>query len=108
MSAQDNLSSSQFKSHLEWPVETFVKLYKPSEYGGNWAEVPGHRLFGRAGAERQTSLEESVKSEGIKEPISVDRMSQRVTDGHHRVVAAMKSGQPIKFTDPNNPFRNNS
>jgi ParB-like chromosome segregation protein Spo0J len=65
-------------------------------------------LFGRAGAERQASLEESVKSEGIKEPISVDRMSQRVTDGHHRVVAALKSGQPIKFQDPNNPYRSSS
>jgi hypothetical protein len=107
MSAQDNLSSEQFNSHLEWPVETFTKLYKPSEYGNNWEEVPGHRLFGRAGAERQALLEESVKSEGIKEPISVDRMSQRVTDGHHRVIAAMKSGQPIKFQDPNNPYRSN-
>ena len=107
MSAQDNLSSEQFNSHLEWPVETFTKLYKPSEYGNNWEEVPGHRLFNRAGAERQTALEESVKSEGIKEPISVDRMSQRVTDGHHRVIAAMKSGQPIKFQDPNNPYRSN-
>jgi hypothetical protein len=107
MSAQDNLSSEQFNSHLEWPVETFTKLYKPSEYGNNWEEVPGHRLFGRAGAERQALLEESVKSEGIKEPISVDRMSQRVTDGHHRVIASMKSGQPIKFQDPNNPYRSN-
>jgi hypothetical protein len=108
MSAQDNLSEGQFKSHMEWPAASFTKLFKPSEYGSNWSEVPGHRLFNRAGAERQTALEESVKSEGIKEPISVDRMSQRVTDGHHRVIAAMKTGQPIKFTDPNNPYRNNS
>jgi len=105
MAASDHLSKEQFEAHLEWPAETFTKLYKPSEYGTTWAEVPGHRLFGRAGAERQASLEESVKNEGIKEPISVDRMSQRVTDGHHRVIAALRSGQPIKFQDPNNPYR---
>ena len=107
MSAQDNLSKGQFGEHMEWPAESFTKLFKPSEYGNNWQEVSGHRLFWRAGVEKQTALEESVKNEGIKEPVSVNRMSGRVTDGHHRVIAAIKSGQPIKFDDPDNPYRKN-
>lgn len=93
-----NLNEKQFSKHLEWPVKDFTSLYNPSEYGSNWQEVPGHRLFWmRGGVEKQTALEDSIKEEGMRDPITVNRYSMRVTDGHHRVIAALKHDKPVKF-----------
>jgi ParB-like chromosome segregation protein Spo0J len=40
-------------------------------------------------------LEESIKSEGIQKPVTVDRWSSRVVDGHHRASIALRHGLDI-------------
>jgi len=70
-------------------------MYKPSEYGENWTDVPSSRRFHMMPEGEMAKLEESIKSEGIQKPVTVDRWSSRVVDGHHRASIALRHGLDI-------------
>lgn len=84
-------------SHMPiFSAEQFKGIYKPSEYGMTWDEVPRHRLFHmRMTKDALNDMESSIKSEGIKVPVKVDRMVGKVVDGHHRAAIALRHGLDI-------------
>jgi ParB-like chromosome segregation protein Spo0J len=77
-------------------AEQFKNIYKPSEYGEHWNEVPQSRLFHmRMTPDALNAMENSIKSEGIQVPVKVDRMVGKVVDGHHRAAIALRHGLSI-------------
>lgn len=76
----------------------FTRIYKPSEYGETWSDVPHDPEFHHVADESNFSHEdmvESLKMTGMQVPVQVYK--GHVVDGHHRVVAAIDANVPIKF-----------
>lgn len=78
----------------------FMEQVIPREYKPNWEDVSSTPNFNKN--YDFPSLVESVKSEGIKNPITVikhskDNATGIVFDGHHRVAAAIKAGVDIPY-----------
>lgn len=85
MSAHDHLSSEQF-----------TRRYRPLDYADRWADVPHSQEW-----VGDKDLQQSVAEHGIQTPVSVHK--GYVTEGHHRVVAAMRTGQPVPYVEPGHP-----
>lgn len=83
-------------------AEQFKKTIQPSEYGQTWNDVPASNLFHARGKEKMTELEESIKTEGVKKPVLVDRDAGfKVVNGHHRAAIALHYGLdiPVEFKE---------
>lgn len=80
------------------PSRQFSQIFKPSEYGATWSEVPHNEDFNKVVDEQNFShkdMMESLQKAGMKEPVSVYK--GHVVDGHHRVAAAIDSGTPVRW-----------
>ncbi|KQP63096.1 hypothetical protein [Nocardioides sp. Leaf285] len=90
------------------PAEAFVERFAPGEYDLTlgWDGTEDHPAFlqpnplnpGRIHAETWDAFVADVAVNGIREPVEVDSYSEEVSEGHHRVVAALRTGQPVRFT----------
>lgn len=86
----------------------FAERFGPGEYqrsGAGWDEVADHPAFLEENPFNSDRIHEGtwdafvadVARNGIAEPVSVDSYSEELAEGHHRVVAALRAGQPIRF-----------
>lgn len=92
------------------PVTEFTKRFPPGEYDtrngdADWDEVKNHPNFheqnsfnpGRVHGGTWGDFVDDVAKHGIKEPVSVDHYDEKVSSGHHRVVAAIHTGQDVPW-----------
>lgn len=89
-------------------VDDFTERFEPGEYqrsGAGWAEVVDHPAFLEANPFNPDRIHEGtwddfvadVAQRGLIEPVTIDSYSGELSEGHHRVVAAMHTGQPVRF-----------
>lgn len=83
--------------------EQFTAQFSPGAWDADdWAGVGSN--LDLEDREHMASLEHSVSKEGVRDPVRVTPEDPRskhryVVDGHHRVVAAMRTGKPIPYRD---------
>lgn len=94
------------------PVAEFMVRYAPKFYADTWAnieveredyanpedpdgEFDDHFLAGGETGMDFDDLVASIAEDGIDHPVDIE--GGVVGDGHHRVVAAMLTGQPVPF-----------
>ena len=80
------------------PSRQFEKIFRPSEYGETWSDVPHSEEFHKVideGNMTHADMVESVKKSGVQVPVSVHK--GYVVDGHHRVAAAIESNTPVRW-----------
>ncbi|WP_156250912.1 ParB N-terminal domain-containing protein [Pseudactinotalea terrae] len=92
---------------LTMPVAAFVETFEPAEYDLNrgWDGTLEHPAFLEPNPFNPDRVHEGtwdafvhdVRANGIREPVAVDLDTGTVTEGHHRVVAAMLTGQAVRF-----------
>lgn len=104
----------------------FMDRFAPTEYGREWSQsmtehpdflyydgltapwMHQHTVsridrawdakdYDEVGRARQEGLVDSLRSSGMQTPVSVH--NKRVIDGHHRVVAALEAGVPVKYRE---------
>lgn len=91
------------------PVADFIEQFDPGEYqrsGAGWSEVEDHPAFqepsafnpGRIHSGTWDDFVHHVGQHGIQEPVEVDPYDNTVSEGHHRVVAAMHTGRDVPYT----------
>lgn len=89
--------------------DEFAERFGPGEYqrsGAGWDEVEDHPAFlernpfnpDRIHAGTWDDFVADIGTNGLREPVEIDPYSEEVSEGHHRVVAALKTGQPVRFT----------
>lgn len=81
----------------EMTAAEFVATYRPEFYGDNWDEAAVHPDF-LAGGDWGWDMDElceSIAENGILDPVEV--LDGDVNEGHHRVVAALRVNQPVRF-----------
>jgi ParB-like chromosome segregation protein Spo0J len=76
--------------------DQFGKLKFGDFPGGTIDEVADH-LYMRE-PQFMDKLESSVRRNGVREPIELGQ-GDRVTEGHHRIAAAYRAGQPVPYVE---------
>lgn len=87
------------------PAEQFAERFGPAEYAEDWEDVTEHPNFWAMNESNPDRIHDDtwiaflrdVGCRGIQEPVEIDTYSDQVGSGHHRVVAALKAGQPVPF-----------
>ena len=77
----------------------FMKQHIPGEYSHTWRGVASNSEFLKG--QPIGELIDDVEQHGVLNPVTVSRGV--VVDGHHRVIAAAVSGQPVPFTESDTP-----
>lgn len=103
-----NLSEAQFGDDLTpgmkpgqegfMPAHEFAAKFPPAYYSDSWKNVPKTRDFKRGGDNGDVDMEEltqSLKEQGMHTPVQIE--NDEVTEGHHRVVAALRANVPVRF-----------
>ena len=98
-------SKVRVKAHPALSAQQFAEQVHPREYGGTWDEVAEKHKS--KDPEAFSSLVESVRTEGIQEPVQISAAVSGVTNnpfmlnGHHRTVAAIHAGVDIPYVRVN-------
>jgi hypothetical protein len=94
-------SKTKVKAHPALSAQQFAAQVHPREYGKTWDEVAEKHKS--KDPEAFNSLAESVRTEGIQEPVQLSAAESGVTgnpfmlNGHHRVAAAIHVGADIPY-----------
>lgn len=99
----DNLSPDQFEDYEpghtgEMPAHQFAKTFKPAYYSNTWKNVEHDSNFQSGGDNGEVDmggLSDSLRQHGMKHHVQV--VGDEVTEGHHRVVAALHANVPVRY-----------
>ena len=75
-------------------AEKFAATHRPTEYDENWDGM--HASCSFSSNYDHDELVAWLKASGMLEPVCVSRGGW-VEDGHHRVVAALDAGVPVRY-----------
>jgi hypothetical protein len=77
------------------PADRFAATHRPTEYDEDWDGMLSRETF--SSSYDHPALVADLKANGMLEPVGVSRGGW-VEDGHHRVVAALDAGIPVRYT----------